>query len=353
MSNAVTLDRLLLAQIAKDWRELNGYLFKGLMTAPIFLLLDSESALGRWTSSNRTLALARRLIEDQPWGVVKEVLKHEMAHQYCDEVMRAAGEGPHGPTFKKVCAALGIDGASRGLPPAAREESDDRILARIRRLLALAESSNEHEAQAAMNAAQRLMLKHNIELATQQGQRYSFRDLGQPTGRVQAHVKLLAGLLTSHFFVQGVWVECFDAKTGAQGTVFEVMGTPENVEIAAYVYDFMLLAAERAWQEHKRALKIRADADRRRFLSGVMMGFREKLAAQKVKAQEEGLVWVGDADLDRYLHARFPRLQSGRGVELRGGAAYGAGKEAGKSLVLHRGVSADAGAQGRMISSKP
>ncbi len=127
-------------------------------------LSDAASRLGRWVPDVRTIEIARRLVLEQPWGVVVEVLKHEMAHQYVHEVLGAVDESAHGPAFRDLCERLGIDASAAGMPAAAGTTDEDaRVLERIARLLALAESANVNEAQAAMNAAQRLMLKHNLE----------------------------------------------------------------------------------------------------------------------------------------------------------------------------------------------
>ena len=93
-----------------------------------------------------------------------------MAHQYVHEVLGKVDESAHGPAFRELCARLGIDAGAAGVPAAGAPSADDaRVLERIARLLALAESANVHEAQAAMNAAQRLMLKHNLEQPRRRG----------------------------------------------------------------------------------------------------------------------------------------------------------------------------------------
>ena len=346
-------DRLLLSQLLADWHHINYRSFGDAMQAPALQISGTTAELASWRSVSRTIQVSRALIESQPWGVVCEVLRHEMAHQYVDEVLGVRDEGPHGPTFQKVCAQRGIDASSKGLPQHVAAESEDaKVIAKIQRLLALAQSDNEHEAEAAMAAAQRLMLKHNIALGQRVGAAYAWRHLGEITERRPSYTKLLAAILTRHFFVEAVWVDTFDPAEGKTGTVLEILGTPENLEIAAYVWDFLLRAAEGQWQAHKRAKGIRADGGRRAYFNGLMVGFREKLDAQKQQHQTEGLVWVGDPDLDRYLGRRFPRLQQGRGFTLGDAGAFAQGRAAGATIVLHRGVGGEGGNQGRMITTR-
>ena len=61
---------------------------------------------------------------------------------------------------------MGVDARASGVPDAAPADAVEvKVVERIARLLALAESPNRHEAEAAMAAAQRLMLKHNLDAA--------------------------------------------------------------------------------------------------------------------------------------------------------------------------------------------
>src|SRR5262249_12962391 len=155
---------------------------------------------------------------------------------------------------------------------------EERIIERIARLLALAESPNVHEAEAAMAVAQKLMLKHNLEGQKGRSMRgYAFRHLGKPPGRITEAERILAALLGRHFFVEGIWVPVYRPLEGKRASVLEVCGTPSNLEIADYVHHFLTVTAERLWADHKRAKRILGNRDRRTFLAGVMTGFADKL----------------------------------------------------------------------------
>jgi hypothetical protein len=276
---------------------------------------------------------------EHPWGSVVEVLKHEMAHQYVFEVLKVADGPAHGPVFQRVCDRLAIDGRARGLPDAAPSE-DDRIVRRIKRLLALAESDNEHEAQAAASAAQRLMLKYNIELLEAGPRGYGFRQIGHAKARTPAHEKQVAGILAAHFFVEAVWVPAFDVRTSTRGWVLELCGTAENLEIAAYVHGFLLETADRLWARHRREANT-GNKDRRRYLLGVMMGLRgEAREEHEAAVQEEGLVWVGDRGLDKFVKQRHPHLVTTHGSPIAMDGALASGRAAGREIVLHKPIRA-------------
>ncbi|MEO8184546.1 MAG: DUF2786 domain-containing protein, partial [Deltaproteobacteria bacterium] len=254
--------------------------------------------------------------------------------------------------FREVCEKLGIDAAATGVPSAATAGDPEavKVFERIAKLLALAESPNQNEAQAAMAAAQRLMLKHNIDSVHARAERgYTFRHLGEPTGRVTESERIVSGILSANFFVETIWVPVWRPLEGKRGQVIEVCGTRANVEMADYVHDFLTVTSERLWLEHRRAQGIASNRDRRPFLAGVMTGFRDKLAGQKKQHREHGLVWRADPQLGAYVKERHPRLSWTRYASSQHQAAHAEGRRAGSNIVLHRGLGRAAEGRGRLL----
>jgi hypothetical protein len=352
------LEAALVRELRAAWRHLNETHFRSAMKAPTLELTPTRSMLGRWMASTRTLEISRPLVVEQPWSTVVEVLKHEMAHQYVHEVLKEDGESPHGPAFRDACARLGIDARASGMPSPADvsgrpSEAEDKVVARITRLLALAESPNRHEAEAAMAAAQRLMLKHNLDVAgSREALDYGFSHLGRPSGRVGEHERLVAMILGEHFFVEAIWIPVYRPLAGKRGSVLEICGTRGNLSIAEYVHAFLHETAERLWRDHKRAGGIDSDRDRRAYLAGVMVGFADQLARQKTRNRSEGLVWVKDGDLTSYFRRRHPLVRHVRHAGTRHTDAWAHGREAGRKIVLYRPVDGQASSRGRLLTGK-
>ncbi len=345
-----------LRQVRQTYREFNLSLFSGKLQLPQFEWSESGRQWGAWTQASRSLSLSPRLI-GRGWGELMEVLKHEMAHQYVAEVLgQPLAEGPHGPAFREVCRERGIDARASGDPDApvggtADAEQKEAVLTRIEHLLALAKSENQHEAENAMSQARRLMLKYNLEQGVRASE-YTFRHVGTPTGRRLAWQRVLANVLSEHFFVEVIIVPVYRPHEGKRGSVLELCGSKANLEIAGYAHDFLEQTAFALWKRHKKTQGIRLDRDKQSFLYGVMSGFASKLAADAVRNQEEGLVWLGDPRLAEYFRARHPYMRqvSGRG-RLREGA-FSAGHAAGERIVLHRGVEAGStGGAPRLLGS--
>ena len=324
-----------------DWD--NRIRFGGRLVAPVIVLTDATTHLGRWYGPTRRLEISRTLVFERPWLEVASVLEHEMAHQFVDEILRVHDETAHGETFRRVCADRGIDARAAGAPGVAQASDTaaagaDRVLERIRKLLALAGSPNQHEAEIAMRKAHELMLHHNIEAtATRALRSYEIRHLGDPHKRGTRVESEVVGLLSEFFFVKVIRVPVYLPRHAKSGMVFEIAGTHPNVEMASHVYAFLLATAERLWNENRRDARVRNGRDRLVYQSGVIGGFREKLLSERVDLKQTGLVWVGDRSLDGFYHARHPRITTRR-HHVRINSAHAAGREAGRTVVLHKPV---------------
>jgi uncharacterized protein DUF2786/SprT-like family protein len=348
----VALERALLRELLASWRQVNEAYFKGGLRAPTIALVSSRSRLAQWVPSARTIEFARSLLVEHHWTAVVEVLKHEVAHQWVHEVLGEHAETAHGRAFRETCARLGIDARASGVPAAkGRDEREERIIERIARLLALAESPNRHEAEAAATQAQRLMLKYNLEEppAGASARDYGHKHLGEPTGRVTEAERIVAMILGKYFFVEVIWVPVYRPREGKRGSVLEVCGTRANLAMAEYVHAFLTRTASRLWEEHKGESGSRSNRHRRTYLAGVMAGFAEKLARQSAGHRAEGLVWVKDGDLEGFFRRRHPYIRHVRHAGERRTEAFARGREAGNKIVLHRAVESRATSRGRLL----
>ena len=332
------LEAALIRELRRHYALENEQRFANRLIQPVLVLADAARRLGQWVRTNRTLELSRTLVLERPWLEVTSVLEHEMAHQYVDEVLGVTDETAHGETFRRVCDERGIDARAAGAPiPSDGPDGDgvvDRVLGRIRKLLALAGSDNQHEAEQAMKRAHELMLRHNVEHVPVG---YEVRHLGDPhkrTNRVESDV---VSLLSECFFVKVIRVPVYLAREGKRGAVYEIAGTHANVEMAAHVYAFMLATCDRLWRENRGDTRVKNGRDRMAYQSGVVRGFRDKLVEDRKELRGTGLVWVGDGNLDRFYRARHPRITT-RSRRVRVNAAHSAGREAGRSVVLHKPV---------------
>ncbi len=64
---------------------------------------------------NVVTCLSRNVVLNHSWDAVREILLHEMAHQFAEQVLGASNEPPHGPKFKRACYLLRANPSASGI----------------------------------------------------------------------------------------------------------------------------------------------------------------------------------------------------------------------------------------------
>jgi hypothetical protein len=322
---------------------------------PLIRLGTSLGRLGEWDAASRTLTISEQHILSHPWESVLETLRHEMAHQFVAEVLGMPQVTPHGEHFQKACRILRAEAASRAVPGelGRLEGSDserDRMLARVRDLLQLARSPNEHEAASAMRMAHKFLLKYNLSLAELESRRdYEVRYLGKCSARIQEWEYTLAQILQDHFFVLVIWTFSYDPVLDRRGRMLQVCGTQENCEIAEYVHRYIVNIADPLWRAHRSA-SAGSSGTKLQYLAGLLHGFQMKLEMEKKSLKEEqGLIWLGDRGLDEFFRHLHPRIRHSSLSGVERGEGYRAGIRDGRNLVIRRGIGGEAERRGRLI----
>ncbi|MGA1842977.1 MAG: SprT-like domain-containing protein [bacterium] len=360
------LERRILHGIACEWNTALAFLDpheRNHIRMPLFSLTDREGAWGDWSRERREISLSRKLVLHHPWDSVREVLHHEMAHQYADEVLGAFNEPPHGPCFQQACHLLRANPKASGNYPPLRERvlstmacEEDRFLVKVKKLLALAESGNPHEAEAALAKAHELIARYNLGHVLHDGARHFVSIfVGEPALRHSRADYLLARILQEFYFVNGIWVPAYVLGKGKMGRALEISGTLKNTHMASYVYDFVRHFIDARWREYTRKQGVN-HARSIDFAVGVLEGFRARLSARKGLKRphrtKPGLIRREDPLLVAYCRVRYPTTRTfSRRIHTRDEAVLKEGKRIGKNLVIAEGIKERVSPQGLLNGS--
>jgi len=362
---AIELERRILKGIAMEWRSAAFALRHNrdfALRMPGFELCDMSHTLGKWLPDKHVIVLSRRFALEHSWQAVRDVLLHEMAHQLTDEVL-GGDSALHGGVFKRACGLLGARPEASGTFAALSEAADprelpenDRILLRVQKLLAMAQSSNRHEAEVAMGKAQEHIARYNVDLLALAGKDRAYCSVcvGEPALRRSLDEYVLAGLLRDFHFVECIWIPAYVVDKEEMGKILEVSGTTANVKMGSYVHAFMTRAIGEQWTAFNRDRRLSAGRQTD-FALGLLQGFLEKLRAQEKTWEQNGhtpyaLIRKKDAGLNQYVRQRYPHLRrcggSGRQIHQ---DVHAAGVEAGRRTILHKPIEHARGARGLLI----
>lgn len=324
-------------KLGQWWAHYNEEYLGGALKPPLIRLGEGMEQLGLWEGGRRRLTIAQHHLREYPWLEVMETLRHEMAHQYAHEVLGAVDETPHGPAFRQACQLLRCSPAASYRQGEGQAE-DERVLRVLKKVLSLAGSPNEHEAQAAVNKARRLLLEYNLDVVELDRERgFACRSLGPVKARHASHEMWLPMILHEFFFVEVLWSPTYQPWCDREGTVLQIYGTPANLDMAEYVYTFLSDLLEHLWAGYKERQGLRGERQRQPYYVGVLQGVYGALRQQEERIHAgQALVWKGDPRLWEYYRYLNPRVRVRRGGGVAATAAYQDGMEEGRRVRIHR-----------------
>ncbi len=239
------------------------------------VIYNNKSMLGYFNADFYELGFHERLMYSSSTKL-QNLIRHELAH-YLTYNMHGGATQPHGSEFRAFCELLGwgedVYKATLCLEdddtPAIEEST---VLRKVQKLMALATSTNQHEAEQAMIKSQQLLLMHNIESRdvneTEDEKVFLKRIMKQK--REDAKMRSIAKILET-FFVSTVY-----SRAGGF-TYLEILGSAVNVEIAEYVADVLHHELDRLWQQ----VGLRGTTAKNSFLLGLAKGYCNKVEALK------------------------------------------------------------------------
>jgi hypothetical protein len=342
------------------------------------IMLSAIGKLGIADPETWTIQLKSTFAASHRFDAVRDVFLHEVAHLWASVYPDGKRETSHGPIFRTMCELLGADpqATNKNNPLFSPEceslddstDPQDQLRVKVHKLLALAESPYPEEARSAASKAGELITRHNLSLVEEDRERtFISRFMCDPAKRHPRHFIVVANILQRFFFVAMVWVPTWVVSQKCVGNVPEMSGQPHDVELAAYVFDFIQRTIRAQWNQACRRRGF-SGRDFRQFALGVANGFYAKLEndrhalSERIQAERNlsearfkreyvctDLIGVTDPKLSDYLKRRYGKMRSvGRPSRARKPAYY-AGKEVGANMVLHRGIEATSTASGRML----
>jgi len=359
------LTKLWTVRLYDDYKDIL-YWHRIKMETPIIRIVDYKTFWGRWNPEQNTIEISRTLITSYPWHVVLDVLKHEMAHKYVSAFYKDADR--HGPYFKKACDSLGVPEWARSASGTLEnnnaidwrndtilDTTEDRMLQRIEKLLALAESANEHEASLAMQRVQEIYARYNVDrIKDKRPAKMVYSTITRGLKKISAAEAKIFSILHEFFFVEVIYLDSFNAAKGQSIKAVEILGTRENILTSEYIYHFLWNHLELLWQEFKKSHRV-SSKEKRSYQLGLLNGFSTKLKNQEiipVEMRSQTLTIKNmDLQLNEFTKMRHPSVSrtstSRSGVN---GNTYHAGEARGKNINIHKGISRSTGNLGRFLN---
>lgn len=319
----------------------NRFKWKNYSIPLSFVVFEHPTHLGYFNPHIYQIGLNKKLMYTAKDKVLKDVIRHELAHCLCFLNYGNTVED-HGKEFREICVSYGwneevaraylnVEKANDNIEG---DLDSERVIARIKKLLNLASSDNSHEAELATLKANELLLKHNLNHIGQanEDEDVVVKRVLEGTRKMAKHQAIYEILTTFH--VQPVF------NHGRGHFYLEVLGDRVNVEIADYIASFLNTELEHLWivaQSENPELK--GLANKNSFFEGMAHGYKNKVQEQKNRNIDSHSLTILKKDLEKksefvYSSLRYSRSQSSN----KGAKGLQIGKNMGKDLNFRQGI---------------
>jgi predicted SprT family Zn-dependent metalloprotease len=346
---------------------------------PIFgINYDLNCHWGEWHPKSRQLVLAGRLLKGYEWSAVEHVMRHEMAHMIVDEIFAIDGK-PHGDAWITACKVVDINPercSSFDILKSFKGREVSPLVEKVRKLIVHGndKAGTKEESETFLTKAQEMMIKYNIEMSAIQGRDSKHVYIKRPVGplfkRHTSWLGVAAQFIANYYDVRCIWSYCNRKRR------IEFFGTPENLDIAEYIFHSLLTTGESLWEqyyaEHKIKLKdityrqkvggaydgsgrIYRKVSKNSFMKGLISGYRGKLAKEKtivmdkVSVDDQAIIRANDGILEEAFNKEYRPSRSVSYTSTRG-RGYSEGHSAGSSMTLAMGVTGG-GSSGRALTA--
>ena len=295
------------------------FLWRGYYYPLHFVLFEDPEKLGYFAPANFQLGIHKKLMYLAHDEVIANVIRHELAHMYTSLLYgeRYPNLASHGAEFNEVCRNFGwgvevykayanLEFENELYTRSDNEKSFEKIKSKIEKLLALADSDNPHEAEAATLKANDLLLKYNLQNLDSHEEVETCVKLVFKNKKMNSTLNALYDIL-QYFYVQPVF------NRTREGVGLDVVGSRINVEMADYIAKFLASEFELLWNKAKKEDRsLKGLKMKNNYILGLAHGFTTKLKNERNvlnrdKSSSRDLVRI-QQNLSEQVSMAFPRL---------------------------------------------
>lgn len=230
-------------------------------------------------------------------------------------------------------------------------KTNEKVIDRIKKLIALGGSSNAHEAQNALALAAKLMMQNNIAQDQLEDRQYDKQEL-EGMKRMPTYYKSILTIISEFYGVECILSKRSHRSNGRiqSKTDTTLIGEKTNIELAKYLIAHLNRLYPSLFTQYRKEtgcpLNYRAS-----FYTGLTRGIKAQLRQAKQSfEQENSLVIVRDANLDKEVAKHFPKLKhTSIKHQIRSHQALQAGKNQGQNINLNRPIASNSTMQKLLV----
>lgn len=199
------------------------------------------------------------------------------------------------------------------------------IIEKIQKLLNLANSDNQNEAELASKKAQELLIKYNLCMAQVEVKEYDSEQIE-------------VGRDPSDKFVNDILMKFFLVYPFKSGKFYVFNGTKENLQVAMFVRSFLKQSFKSLYKNEAKKEGWTNGSNRNAFYLGLWKGLKEQLTANQTKHDVSNALIVVTSKLANYVKSQNKIRTTTNNVKESNQDAIALGFEQGRNLKISKGL---------------
>lgn len=294
------------------------------------VVFEHPHILGSYQHSNFRLGINKALMLAEYQELLYHTICHELAHLLQSHL--APHSQAHGREFREICDRYQLPKeSSRAVINIKKDQSIQKKVEKLQKLINLSSSDNVHEAQAAIAFAHKMMTQQGISPEMDESDTTAVKVIAK-SKRKSAKIQAIYHII-SQFYVRAVF------NYHQDGIYLEAIGQHHHVEIADYIAQFLNHELDHLWKEYQKEHQLKGLRAKNSFFKGISDRFCHKVSSQKNEISSRALITTEKA-LDHHLKKVYPRLSSSFSQAQIDPHAHQIGKKAGARLSLRPGIKA-------------
>lgn len=192
------------------------------------------------------------------------------------------------------------------------QQEKDKIIDKVKKLLALSKSSNEHEAGLALENANKLLMKHNLEMADID--EVSLSDIIEENDLILGKriMSWKIDLLNAVMRLNGCQILMHRVRNGNKR--ISAIGKKHNIEVSIFMYDYLIKTMDRTLKEKQKDDVIDPFSYRMGFCSAISRKVNEILQERERNKNDfndacTALVVLDKALVNQFMNEKYKNIK--------------------------------------------
>jgi hypothetical protein len=307
------------------------------------ICFERDQLLGYFDSGYYTIGIHRNLamLGEQQEEILNNIIRHEVAHYLCF-ILYGRQIKDHGVEYRELCKKFGWDENVYSAKLKVDQDllsldvqKNNAILEKVKKLLSLAQSQNEHESQMATLKANELLQKHHLNRTQIDKDSNEHDDEQEMVCRTvwQGKRNNTKMLCISELLGQFLVFPYFNY--GKNEVRLEVMGKREQVEIADYLCKYYQNEFEALW---KKQGDLKGKRQKNSFFRGLCQGHLDQIKNANQQSPHQSALVVLNQELQLLVKKYLPQVGAKAHNYSNDSNAQKRGLQSGKDLKIRKGI---------------